>query len=89
MPTTVETFKENVRARLDALGVTAYQVSRGAGESSPWLNTILLPSRYSKKISSDLIDRVAKALGVPAHELIDPKFNPLRRKAPGWVKEEE
>jgi len=80
MPT-IDILRRNVRALLAARGQTPYAASRAAGRPGGWLGDILSETRYQTRIGSDIIDEVGLAVGVEAHELLDPGWEAPHHEA--------
>jgi hypothetical protein len=78
-----EAFRENVNARLEALGVYAYTACKAHGKKGGWLTDTL--RRSPKGVSLDVKDEIADMLGVPRNSIDKPGADMTRPKAPAWV----
>jgi len=85
---TLETLRENIRARQAQLGLPLMRISRAAGHDARWIHKILQSGRYKKGIGSSVLDQVAEALGIPPWELVRPGLDPASWPPPEHLREE-
>lgn len=78
-------FAKNVRmARIDC-GLSQEALAHAAGVDRAFLGTL---ERGTRNISIDNVERLAEAIGVPAHELLNPRlaeergYDPTLTRAP-------
>jgi hypothetical protein len=75
------TMAENVRLRLAYLNATVEEAAKASGEKPGNVRAWL--SRGN--LRGDTLERLAKLLGVPAHELLNPKFDPRAHGRPAGL----
>lgn len=70
-PTTRQVFASNLRRARRLKDLTQESLALGAGVPRAYLSRV---ERGSINISIDSADALARAIGIPLHELVDPKF---------------
>lgn len=67
---TSDVVRARVREVLKLRGITPYQVSVSAGRNPSWLSDLLSGKR--RGLTSDTLDDLSRALGIPVNLLVTP-----------------